>query len=99
MIHYAYAQEAREVAQGFMDALNEAILFPLITLLMAIALLIFLYGCFEYVKNAGSEMGRETGRRHLLWGVVGMLVMLSAYAILAIAAATFGVEGELPPLE
>lgn len=96
MIQYALAQSTAQVAaQGFLTKINEAILFPLLTLMMALALVIFLYGAFEYVKNAGSEQGREQGRNHLIWGVIGMLVMLSAFAILTIAANTFGLQGEL----
>lgn len=89
---YGYGSEpsqAQAVAQGFLAKINDAILFPLITLLMAIALLIFLYGAFEYVRGAASEADRETGRRHLLYGTIGMLIMLSAYTILSIAANTF----------
>ncbi len=93
---YAYAETGREIAQGFLSKINDAILFPLIALMMAIALLMFLYGAFEYVKGASNDGDRETGKRHLLYGVIGLLVMLSAYSILAIAAGTFtGVGDEL----
>lgn len=86
---------ATVVAQGFMAKLNAAVFFPLLTLMMALALLVFLYGAFEYVVNAGSDDGRAQGRRHLMWGIIGMLVMISAYAILTIAAATFGIDDDL----
>jgi hypothetical protein len=89
------ASEAQVVAQSFLARINDAILFPLITLLMAIALLVFLYGAFEYVKGAQNDGDRETGRTHLLYGTIGMLVMLSALALLTIAAGTFGLENEL----
>lgn len=93
---YAHAASgAQVVAQEFLSKINEAILFPLITLMMAIALLLFLYGAFEYVKGASSDGDRETGKRHLLWGTIGMLVMLSAMAILYVAAGTFGLDTEL----
>lgn len=93
---YAYAaSQAHNQAQNLLSKINEAILFPLITLMMAIALLIFLYGAFEYVRAADSEGGRETGRRHLLWGTIGMLVMISALSILTIAAGTFDLTNEL----
>jgi hypothetical protein len=36
-------------------------------------------------------MARETGRRHMLYGIIGLLVMLSAFAILRIAIETFGI--------
>lgn len=93
---YAYAaSEGQIVAQEFLAIFNEAILYPLITLMMAVALLVFLYGAFEYVKGASNEGARETGKRHLLYGTIGMLVMLSALSILALAAGTFGLKDEL----
>lgn len=87
----AYAQSAGEVAQSFMDRINDVILFPLITLLLAIALVVFLYGAFQYVLGANNPQAREEGRRHLLWGIIGMLVMVSAFSILWIAANTFDI--------
>jgi len=94
LIHSAHAQasDAQVAAQCFVNRINEVILFPLIALLMAVAFLLFLYGAFEYVKNSNNEAARETGRNHLVYGVIGMLVMLSAMAILGIAAGTFGLN-------
>jgi hypothetical protein len=94
-ISIAHASSHISTAQGFVTAINNAILFPIIALLMAVAFIVFLYGAFEYVKNANNDAGRETGRNHLIYGVIGMLVMLSAFAILSMAAATFGLSDEL----
>lgn len=92
MISLVHAQEGVELAHSFVAEINRIILFPLITLLLVIALLIFIWGAFQYVSNAGNDAGRAAGKRHLLWGVIGMLIMLSAYAILTIAANTFGID-------
>lgn len=88
----AHAQEASDIAQSFLGRINDVILFPLITLLLAVALVVFLYGGFEYVMNANNETKRSEGRQHLLYGIIGMLVMLSALTILTIAAGTFGID-------
>jgi phosphotransferase system glucose/maltose/N-acetylglucosamine-specific IIC component len=88
----AFANGHEEKAKAFLDNVEEAIIFPLMTLMVAVALLMFLWGGYEYVMNASDEGGRETGRRHMLYGVIGMLVMISAYAILKIAAGTFGID-------
>ncbi|OGG41637.1 hypothetical protein A2837_00630 [Candidatus Kaiserbacteria bacterium RIFCSPHIGHO2_01_FULL_46_22] len=89
MIVYAAADE---VARGFLAKFNDAILYPLITLMMTIALIVFLYGVFEFIMNAGNEAGRSAGKKHIMWGVVGMVIMVSAYSILSIAAGTFGLS-------
>ncbi len=97
LIHVAEAQTTPGMCEAFfsVEKLNEVILFPLITLLMAIALLIFIYGCFQYITHAEDSSAHETGKMHILWGIVGMFIMLVAYAILAIAAGTFGLDDEL----
>jgi len=87
-----YAQDAEAVAKGFLYKLNQAILFPLITLLTTIALVVFLYGCFLFIANASNDDARTKGKRHITWGIIGMLVMLSAYAILTVAAGTFNLD-------
>lgn len=94
-VNIAHAQGGAATAVGFLNALNQAVIFPLITLLMAAALLVFLWGVFEYIRDATNDQSRTQGRSHMIWGIVGMLVMLSALGILTIAAATFGIEGEL----
>lgn len=89
-IAYADSSAAEVAAQCLVDKINNVFLFPLIGLLAALAFLYFLYGAFEYVRNADNDTARETGQRHLLYGVVGFLVMVSAYALLSIAAGSFG---------
>lgn len=79
-------------AQRFVAKLNEVILFPLIALLLAIAFLFFLYGCFEYITNANNPQGREQGVRHITYGLIGLMIMVSAYAILNLVAGTFGLS-------
>ncbi len=82
-------------ATDFVSSVNEVILFPLITLLTAIAFLVFIYGCFEYISNANNPAARAVGQSHIMWSIVGMFVMLLAYGILAVAANTFGLVDEL----
>lgn len=88
----AYAQDSTELAHSFVGQINEHILFPLITLLTVAALVVFLWGGFQYVYNANNDSKRAEGAKHLLWGTIGLLVMLSAFAILTVAANTIGVD-------
>lgn len=88
-------QRAAEQAVLFVDKVNSLILVPFIALLMGIAFLVFLYGCAQYIMNADNESARAEGKKHILWGVIGMVVMVSAYAIIRIALATFGLTPAL----
>ncbi len=90
----AFAQEGAHVvaAKGLLAKIESIILFPLMTLMVSVALLYFLWGMYEYVANADEDSARATGKTHMLYGIIGMLVMISAYAILKIAAGTFGIS-------
>lgn len=86
---FAYASEAACVAQDFLDKINDAVLFPAIALLAGIALLVFLWGGVQFIQNADDPSARQAGRGHMIYGIIGLLVMVSAFAILTIAANTF----------
>lgn len=92
MIPIAHASEATDKAHLFVAKINAVILFPLIALMTTVAIIVFMWGGFQYVRGANNPAAREKGQKHLLWGIIGLLVMLSAYTILSIAAATFGLD-------
>lgn len=86
----ALASSHTAAATSFVIKLNDIIVFPLIMLLLGIAVLVFLWGLFQLVANAGSDDARSTGKRHMLYGIIGIVVMVSALGILNIALGTFG---------
>lgn len=91
-------QRATEEATAFMEIVSDVILTPLILLLSGLALLVFMYGGFIYILNADNEQARADGKKHMLYGVIGLVIMMSAYALLRVLAATFGLEGTLDEL-
>lgn len=66
------------------------ILNPLILLLFAVATVIFLWGLMEFLSNSESEEVRTKGRQHMLWGVIGMFIMISVFGIMNLLINTFG---------
>ena len=88
------AQAAAE-ASSFVAKFNEVILYPTIALLSAVAFFVFLWGTAEYFFNATNDQARQQGVKHITYGIIGLVVMVSAFAILSIAAATVGLEQNL----
>lgn len=74
-----------------LNKISDVILNPLIILMFAVAFLYFLWGIFEMVSSAGNEDARRVGRQNMLWGIVGMFIMVAVYGILKILLSTFGV--------
>ncbi len=94
---YAYAAgEHIAQAQNLVGRIQSAILFPLMMLMFAVAILVFFWGGFQFVTNADNDQGREAGKQHMLYGIIGLLVMISAYAILKVALNTFGITLPTP---
>ncbi len=61
---------------------------PAIKLLFIVALVYFLWGVAEFIRKADSDDGRSEGKRHMFWGVIGMAIMISVNAIIAMALGT-----------
>ena len=70
----AYASSHTGAAQGLVDSLRVAILNPLIALLMGVAVLVFLWGAFQYIYGASNGEARQEGRQHMIWGIIGLSV-------------------------
>ncbi len=71
--------------QGIVTILN--LIFPV---LVSIAVFFIVVGIFRFVLNAGDEEARKSGRSFILWGVVGVFLMLSVWGLINIVLNTFG---------
>lgn len=71
-----------------LEKIKTAIVDPIIAFLFALALVYFLYGVFEMIRNAESEEARKIGQQHILWGVIGMFIMISFYGIMHVICNT-----------
>ncbi len=69
------------VFQTIKSLLFGTIIGPAVLLLMTVALLYFLYGVVKFIINNESPDGRATGAQHMVWGIIGLAIMLSAFAI------------------
>ncbi len=87
--------------ESFLTNVNKLIVNPLIGLLFALAIVYFLYGVMEFVGNAENEEARTTGKSHMVWGIIGIAIMLGVWGILNIVINTFNINssGNINPQE
>jgi succinate dehydrogenase/fumarate reductase cytochrome b subunit len=71
----------------FQNILNQVVT-PIIYLLFAAAVVYFLYGVFVFIQNADNQEKRKDGQMHILWGIVGIFIMVSAKGIINLILAT-----------
>lgn len=74
--------------------INNVILNPVKLFLMTLAVVVFLWGLVEFIAKSGSDADRETGKKHMLWGIIGIFIMISAIAIIKIFLNTFGIDDQ-----
>lgn len=67
---------------NIIQKINAAIIQPILTLLMAVAVAYFLYGVMKFVKDQSSEEAQEEGKKHMMWGIIGLAIMVSVWGIL-----------------
>ncbi len=63
---------------------------PLYKLAVGIAILYFLYGVFRFILDMNEPEKKNFGKSHLLWGTVGLFIILSVGGILKFFSQTLG---------
>ena len=89
-IKTAYA--ASSSLNGFIGNVDSMIIKPLIDLLFALAIAFFLYGVFEFLSNQANEEKKTAGKSHMLWGIIGITIMMGVWTILGIVLNTLGIS-------
>jgi hypothetical protein len=72
------------------DRLVTYIFNPLILLIFSFALLLFLWGLLEFLWKSANAKDHKEGTQHMIWGVIGMFIMVAAYGIITLITNTFG---------
>lgn len=60
----------------------------LIPLFIGLALVYFIYGLAEYIGVSGQEAKKEEGRTRMVWGTIGLFVIVSVWGLVALLQAT-----------
>lgn len=55
---------------------------PIIGFMFALAVVMFIYGIVEYIYGADNEEKVEVGKKHMIWGIIGMFIMVGVFGIL-----------------
>jgi uncharacterized RDD family membrane protein YckC len=83
-------------AQNLMGRITAYIIDPMILVVFACGFFLFVYGLVEFLWNLNSGGDNKEGKQHMVWGIVGMLIMVSVYGILALIDNTFQLDFRNP---
>ena len=82
----------------FLKNVDNMIINPLIIFLFALALVYFLYGLIEFIANGANDEKKTTGKSHMIWGIIGLTIMMGVWAILGMVLNTLGIDkGQIDP--
>ena len=64
-----------------LDSIRTVIIMPIIGLLFAVALVVFLYGAFEFLQGSGNDKTIKKAKDKMLYGILGLFLMASAAGV------------------
>ena len=64
---------------------------PAMALLFTLGLLMFIWGLVEFLWNFNKGAPTLDGKKHMLWGVIGMSIMAGAYGLVVMIAGMFSI--------
>ena len=65
---------------------------PALILLAAAGFFFFVFGLVEFMLKLSQGGDAKEGKQHMLWGVVGMVIMFSVYGIISLINSTFSLN-------
>lgn len=82
--------EAKTAGQ-LVDSIKAQIIFPLISLFFVLATVVFIWGVIEMMWGADSEEKRTQGKQHMIYGILGLFIMVAAGAIISMLCQFAGI--------
>jgi hypothetical protein len=89
---FAQAPNIPPTVLKFVGKISTEILNPLIALMFAVALLVFIWGVARYIWSPDDPGLRESGRKSMLWGIIGMVIMVSVFGIMRFIISSIGAD-------
>ena len=83
--------------EGIFNILNLVgnVIVGLIPIILGLAVLMFLIGVFRYVV-ANGEDDKAKGRQFMIWGIVGLFVMVSVWGLVNLLSDTLRLNNVTP---
>ena len=64
--------------------IEQIILNPFINVLIGVALLVFIWGIIELIYGADNPEKIKTGKKHLIYGIIGLFIMVAIAGIMKV---------------
>jgi hypothetical protein len=82
---------------GIFQSLTCIMLRYVINFMITLATVLFVWGVIQYFINPENEEKRKAGKQFMIWGIIGLFVMVSIWGIVNIFTTTFGITKNTIP--
>jgi hypothetical protein len=80
-----------QAAQSLIGRFVDYIIDPAILIVFAAGFFLFVWGLVQFIWKL-DEGAQSSGKQHMIWGIVGMLIMVSVYGIISLIDETFDLD-------
>lgn len=80
-----------QAISGLLDRFVTYIIDPAILLVFTAGFFLFMWGLVMFMIHLNSGEPKQEDKDHILWGLVGMLVMVAVWGIIGLLENTFGI--------
>jgi hypothetical protein len=88
-----FAQSGGSGPISFSLAQVFALVNQVIPMLLALAVLVFLWGIVKFIANASDPEARSGGIQHMIWGMIGLFVMVGFWGIIGYVQESLQLNG------
>ena len=83
---------------GLLNRVND-ILNAVVPFLIGLGVFVIIYGVFGYLTHSADEEKRAEARQFVLWGIIGVFIMLSIWGLISVLTNTFALDTYAPAVD
>jgi hypothetical protein len=81
-----------------LNKISTIVIYPIMVVVFAAGFFLFMWGLFQFMRTMSEGGGKnaESGKQHMLWGTIGMTIMVSGYGLVHLLDSTIGANSNNP---
>jgi len=85
---FLFAQTMPKDVNDLLNKISDFVIDPIIFTLFTVAFVVFIWGLVQFVGHLDNEEARSTGQKHMIYGLIGMAIMISVNGLIGIIQKT-----------
>lgn len=81
-----------DAGANLLDKIVTYLIDPAVRVIFTLGFFFFLWGFVEFLWKLKDGQVDENGKNHMVYGLIGMLIMVSVYGIISLVMNTFGID-------